>query len=348
MSLPAATRVAVVFNDDAGALTIGEEKDRIAVAGAATAAAAVAKALVARGHLAVTIPARADPIELAATLRASGADVVFNLVEGFAGKARLEGAVSGLFDLLAIRYTGNPPATAYLAQDKERAKAVLRAAGVPVPAGTVLAWAQAPLPAGLGWPLFVKLRYEDASHGISARNLCADEAALRIRAGELIESYRQDVLVEDFLPGREFNAAILDEPGGPTVLPIAELDYSKLPRDHPPVLTYDAKWLEDSPAYLQTPVVYPKLDQALWGDVVGTALKAFHALGCRGYARVDLRLDRDGRPVVLEVNPNPDISPDAGFARAASRAGIGYEELVDRIVRTALGSLEHDPARRGG
>ncbi len=327
-------RIAVVFNDDAGALAVGEEKDRVAVAAAASAALAVAQALAARGHLTVAIPVRGDICEAAATLAAARPDAIFNACEAFAGDSRREGAFAGFLDLLGVPVTGSPPATLYLAQDKERAKAVLRAAGVRTAPGGVLARPDAPLPPGLRWPLFLKTRYEDASHGIAATNLCESEAALRARAAELHAAYRQDLLVEEFLPGREIYASILDG----ELLPLGEIDYGRLAAvapGRPPIVTYDAKWVESSPDYQGTPVIAADLPGALADEVHGLARAAFHALGCRGYARVDLRLDRDGRPVVLEVNPNPDISPDAGFARAAARAGIDYERLIERIVEVA-------------
>lgn len=328
-------KIAVLFNDDAEVLSFGEEKDRVAVAGAGPAAAAIAAALAARGRTAISIPVRTDALEVAARLRAARPDAVFNVCEGFAGRSRAEGAVAGLLDLLRIPYTGSPPAALFLAQDKARSKAVLRAAGVPVPAGGVLARAGGPLPAGLRWPAFVKTRYEDASHGISGANVCADEGALRARAAELIEMYRQDALVEEFLPGRELNAAVL----GDEVLPLSEIDFSKVPAGRPPVVTYDAKWMPASIEYRSTPAVCPApLEDGLGAEVERLARAAFAALGCRGYARVDLRLDRDGRPVVLEVNPNPDLSPDAGFARSAARAGMSHEDLIERILDLALGT----------
>jgi D-alanine-D-alanine ligase len=333
-------RVAVVFNDDAGALAAGEAKDRIALAGAASMAGAISRAVAERGHFAVAIPIRADIIEAAATLAAARPAVVFNVCEGFAGRARLEGAVAGVLDLLGLAYTGSPPETLYLAQDKARMKAVLAAAGVRVPSGGVLSSADGPLPPDLRFPCFVKTRFEDASHGIADSNLCADEASLRRRAGELIASWRQDVLVEEFLPGREFNVALL-EGVEVQVLPISEIDFTRLAPGKPRVLTYDAKWLEDSPDYQKTPVICPAaIDAPLRDAIAATARAAWAAAGCRGYARVDIRLDPDGRPVVLEVNPNPDISPDAGFARSASRAGIAHDELIDRIIGLAL---SHSP-----
>jgi D-alanine-D-alanine ligase len=349
-------RIAVAYNQDARSLASGEEKDRIAVAGAATAAAAVAHALAERGHHAVPVALEDDALEFAARLTSVGAQAVFNICESFKGKSRNEGAVAGLLELLGIPYTGNPAATLFLARDKERTKAVLRSDGVRVAQGLVLSSAEDLIPRGLRYPLFVKTRFEDASHGISASNLCADESALRERVSELFTLWRQDVLVEEYLPGRELNVALLERPRRalgyaaasrgeeqtlPTeaveVLPISEIDFGRLAQGRPPIVTFDSKWVEESPDYHDTPVICPApLEEPLKGEVVRTALAAWTALGCRGYARVDIRLDALGRPVTLEVNPNPDISPDAGFARSASKAGIAYDALVERIVEVAV------------
>lgn len=327
-------KVAVLYNDDAAALTGGNEADRLAVAGAVAQARAVAAALERRGHEVKLVAARDRIVAVAEALLDFAPEVVFNSCESFAGSAALEAAVAGLLDLLGLRFTGSPLATLVVAQDKARARAVLAAAGIPVAAGGLLAQASDPLPPGIRFPAFVKLRREDASHGIEARNLCRDEAELRARAAELIAEWRQDVVVEEFLPGRELNIAVL----GDVVLPVAEIDYRALPPGVPAVLTYEAKWAVASPLYQQTPAVCPApLEESLRAAVARLALDTFAAIGCRGYARVDVRLDGAGRPVVLEVNPNPDVSPDAGFARAASRAGIAYDELIERIVQLAAG-----------
>jgi len=370
-------RVAVAYNDDAGSLAEGEAKDKLAVQGAAQAAAAVAHALQERGHFAVPVPLKDDALEFAAKITSVGAQAVFNICESFQGRSRNEGAVAGLMELLAIPFTGNPAATLFLARDKERTKAILRADGVRVAQGLVISSADDLIPRGLRYPLFVKTRFEDASHGITTDNLCRDEAALRKRAAELILGWKQDVLVEEYLPGRELNVALLErvpaagsrarsrtgdtvrirasdssaaeeEARDPVeVLPISEIDFSKLSKDKAPIVTYDSKWVEDSPDYQGTPVICPApLDDKLKAEVVRTARSAWRALGCRGYARVDIRLDAGGNPVVLEVNPNPDPSPDAGLARSAARAGIPYDALVERIVEVAvaIGALNR-PAR---
>jgi D-alanine-D-alanine ligase len=138
------------------------------------------------------------------------------------------------------------------------------------------------------------------------------------------------------LPGREFNVAVLGEGAGAQCLELAEIDFDALPASHPPLVTYEAKWLEESDVYKQTPSIAARpLEPALADAIRRTALCAFRAVGLRDYGRVDLRLDHLGQPCVLEVNPNPDISPDAGLAKAAQRSGVPYDALIDRIVQQA-------------
>jgi D-alanine-D-alanine ligase len=337
------TRVLVLYNDDTSLLERGEAQDRIAVEGAASAAAAIARALAGPDFEPELAPAGSDPGRLAA-LAASCADgVIFNVCEAFGGESRLEYAVAAALELARVAYTGNPPLALALAQDKHLAKAVLAAAGVPVARSTILAAPGDPLPEDLRPPLFVKTRFEDASHGISEESLCSSIEAVRRRADYLIRTYRQDAIVEEFLPGREFNVGVILDG---EVLPLAEIDW-QLPPGVPRIVTYEAKWVESSPSYGGTPVACPARDvpPALAARLAALARTAYRALGCRDYARVDVRLDGGGEPRVLEVNPNPDLSPDAGLARAAARAGIAYPDLVRRIAHAALARRATRPAR---
>ncbi len=323
-------RVVVLYNDDA-ALLHGVPEDRAALQGVVSCAAAVHRACLALGAEAELRRATRDPQALARAV--TGADVVFNLVEALDGDARLEAAAAAVLELVGVPYTGSPPAALMLALDKPTAKAVLAHAGVRVAKGTVLTSATDPLP-DLPPPWIVKPSREDASHGIDQGSVVHDAEAARARAGLLVETYRQPALVEELLPGRELNLALLGPE--PALLSPAEIDFSALPGGHPSILTYEAKWVEASPVFEKTPSVAARdLGPDLEGALGHIARRAFRALGLRDYGRVDIRLDRDGQPVVLEVNPNPDLSPDAGFARAAARSGLSYAELIGQIIDTA-------------
>jgi D-alanine-D-alanine ligase len=323
-------RVAILFNDD-GALAHGRRDDSVAVGavvGCASAAAAACREL---GWSPTLIAASTDPLELLARLSEVEPTVVLNLCESLGGDARHEAAVAGLLELAGLRYTGSPPAALTLALHKPWAKAVLAQAGVRVPRGVVLEGPDDPLPA-IEPPWMVKPSREDASHGIDVGSVVRDAAAARARARELMITYAQPVIVEELVSGRELNISLL----GDAVLPPGEIDFSGLPADHPPIVTYAAKWDEASAAYRGTPSIAARpLSAPVLARIEEVCRRAYLALGLRGYGRVDLRLDGDD-PVVLEVNPNPDLSPDAGLARAAARAGLTYPALLERIVRLSM------------
>lgn len=332
-------RVAVLFNDDPN-LAHGTAADAAAVQAAAAMAHEVAAACTRNGWEARALAAPAAPAELLDLLQAEPPDVVFNLIEAVAGRASLEAAVIGLLDLTGIPYTGSPAMACALALDKPTARVLFAGCGVPIPAGRVLERGDESLD-GLSAPFIVKPAREDASHGITRGSVAVDSAQAQRQAQWVIATYGQPALVEEFVDGREFNLAILDGLHGPQPLPPAEIDYSRLPADHPPLLTYEAKWDEASPIYRQTPPVPARdLDPSTRQRLEQAALAAYRALHLRDYGRIDLRLDRRRGPLVLEGNANPDLSPGAGLAQAAARAGIPYDDLIARIVRAAH--------RRGG
>ncbi|NJL73440.1 MAG: hypothetical protein HC888_18895 [Candidatus Competibacteraceae bacterium] len=183
------------------------------------------------------------------------------------------------------------------------------------------------------WPLIAKPSREDASLGISSDAVCHDLAGLQATVERLHGKYRQPILIERFLDGREFNAAILEVRGRPEVLPISEILFTEAATGGPRLTSYEAKWIEDSAAYRATPPVCPAdLDDETRLAIGQTALRVFRLLGGRDYGRVDLRLDGEGRPRVLEYNPNPDISPDAGYCRSLTAAGWSYSRFVEQLL----------------
>jgi D-alanine-D-alanine ligase len=158
----------------------------------------------------------------------------------------------------------------------------------------------------------------------------------------VVQTYRQPALVQRFLPGREFNVGIVGS-SRLRALPLAEVDYSELPSDIPPIMSYAAKWLENTTEYQNTSVVCPAdVDEELGRLIRGVAVQAFRAVGGRGYGRVDMRLDEYEQPYVLEVNCNPCLDDDMGLARSAQMAGISYPQLLQMIVRAALEPIPYD------
>jgi len=337
-------RVAVCYNQAPVAPLRGAFRDLIADHGTAAEAAAVLQALQRSGHHAETFLLGDDPLDFAERLREFLPEAVFNLCEGFRGDARQEMNVAGLLELLRLPYTGCPSLCLGLTQDKARTKDILLRHGLPSPRYLSMGPGERIPPLrGLEFPLFVKPRFEDASFGIDANSVIEDESALLRQVRYIHEVYRQPALVEEYIDGRELNVAILGQ-DELMVLPVAEIRFEKKPRR--PILCFEGKWALDSRAYrTTTPVCPARLTSKQDLLVRDVALRAFKLLGCRDYARVDIRL-RANTPMVLEVNANPDISPEAGLARAARVAGLDYPVLVERILNYAAGRKEksHAPA----
>jgi D-alanine-D-alanine ligase len=199
-------------------------------------------------------------------------------------------------------------------------------------------------PLELRFPLIIKPNAEDASLGVYPDSVVRDEESLRRQLRRCLDNYRQPALVEAFIDGREFNVAVMEN-GEARALPVSEIDFSAMPKDLPRILGYDAKWFEDHPLYQKTPPVCPApIDEELRARIQGLAVAAFRTLGCRDYARVDFRMDAKGRPFILEVNPNPDISSNAGYARALNAGGVAYASFWGAMIENALRRrVVHDP-----
>jgi D-alanine-D-alanine ligase len=276
--------------------------------------------------------------ELISFLEKERPDLVFNLCESLGNVSIHEMHVAGVFELLGFRYTGSSPLTLGLALNKVRVKELLLYHGIDTPNFTVYRHpgelVEDDFP--LRFPAIVKPSMEDASAGIAAASVVDTFPALRKRVRYIFQQYDQPALVEEFIDGRELNISILGN-RKPLVLPISEIDFSSLPADFPKILTYDGKWLKGTPAYNGTRGVAPAhLLPSIETRLKEIALRVYQLLGCRDYARVDFRLTRNNRPYVLEINPNPDISDDAGFARSASASGRTYTQVIEKIVESAL------------
>ena len=339
------SKVCVLHNRDA-ALAAGSAQDALAVAGVEAAVSGIVAALSCCADAVEALPVPNDPREVLQFVAALDADVLFNQVESLAGDARREAHFAATLELRGLPYTGSGPRALALCLDKPLARAVLAASGVPIAPGALLRTAQDPLPR-LAYPVLVKPSREDASHGITLDSLARDEAGLRERANRVIEIYRQPALVEEYIAGREFNVAILEGPtpdAPPRILDLSEIEFSGFPRDAPRIVTYAGKWIEGSLEWNGTRSIAAAVEPALGQRVREAAAAAWHALGLSGYARVDLRAEEGpgGRLAVIDVNPNPDLSPDAGFALTAQRSNIAYAKLLAQILECAL---RRSPAR---
>ena len=332
MNLPGA-RVAVLYN--APSLP-PSHPDHASEADVVEVADAVARSLRDRGYDAAPLPASPPVAGLIGALADFSADVVFNLIEGFGGSSGGEGHITGLLELLGLPYTGCPPEAQMLGHSKARTKAVLRGLGLPTATFAVVE-AGEPVPDWPGpWPALVKPEAEDASLGIDQRSVVESPEALAQAIERLRARHPGALLIEAYLPGREFNVGVLALPE-PEALPIAEIIY-KPPEGSWPILTYAAKWAEGSADDLASrPRCPAEVDEELAARLAGLAVAAFRATGCRDYARVDFRLDGEGSPMILEVNPNPDIGPKAGLARAIRAKELDHGATLARLVEQALG-----------
>jgi D-alanine-D-alanine ligase len=266
--------------------------------------------------------------------------VVLNLCESLAGDARHEALVPAVLDLAGLPYTGSGPLGLGLALQKDRAKALLLAQGVPTPAWRVLSDEAAEI--DLPFPLIVKPSREDASVGIDRHSVVHDQSELSGKVAEVIERFRQPALVERFIEGREIYVSLVGN-GPPVALPMHEIDFSELPASLPRIVSYAGKWHTDSDECRFTrPVRAERLSAAQTRRLAEAAQAAFSALGLRDYARIDIRLGHDGVPYVIDVNPNCDLSRGAGVSRAASFADWSYPELIERIVLAARRRYEEN------
>ncbi len=262
-------------------------------------------------------------------------DAIFNFVESIEGNSNYESYIAGVFDLLEIPYTGNSSNTLANCLSKSRTKEILQSHGIRTPKHIIVDINQIPSKEEfkLKFPVILKLAREDASIGISEFSVVYKYADFVTRLEYLFTSFNQEVIVEEYIDGRELNVAIL----GNQLLPISEITFDTLPDSLPKIVTYEAKWSQDSVYFKSTiPKCPAVLDDQLKEKIEKMALASYEALECRDYARIDFRLNQKNIPYVIEVNPNPDISPDTGFVRSASYAGIKYEELLYRISTFAL------------
>lgn len=331
-------RIAVLYNPDEN-LDHGDEADALAVQAVRDCAQAVADACRENGWDATLVSACRDPAALIDRLRAERPDVVFNLVEALDGDARLEAAAAWVLELAGLPYTGSPPRAMTLALEKPVTRAVLAAHGVPVPRGATLVTGDEPALDDLAYPVIVKPAASDASHGIGIDSVVDEPEAARARARWLRATYDQAAVVEEFIDGRELNVSILGEGASATVLPLFEIDFDEdYPAGKPRLVTYISKWgPEDHPEFQGSwSVPVKELAPEVAERVRATALAAYRAIGLQDYGRVDIRLHPERGPFVVDVNPNPDLSPCAGLNLAADEAGLTYAQLIGRVVRAAL------------
>lgn len=306
---------------------------------------AVEAALREGGHEVRRVEADADVMS---RLREAPTDFVFNIAEGISGARGVGGGesreslVPAVCELLALPYTGSGVLCTALCLDKPRTKQILSWEGIPTPAFQVFERSDEPLHAALRFPLIAKLAREGSSMGLSAESIVDTVAALRGLLAHLHDGYRQPILVEEFIEGREFTVGVLGN-DRPNVLPVIEVVFDQ-PRginlfdpDEPlRVMAHAAGAALPPPGGGHRSLCPAPIDAALAGRIAELARRAFHALGCRDWCRIDFRMDLRGTLYVLELNPIAGIDPSYLLPRAAAAAGLSYAALVNRILDEAL------------
>jgi D-alanine-D-alanine ligase len=314
----------------------GEEKDVLAEDAVIEEIGAVETAVRSLGHQCFVVAIRDEIFSVIYWLKEIRPDVVFNLCEGVYGNSCWEMDIPALLDLFHIPYTGSPPLTLGLCQNKGRVKDILHSHGIPTPAYTIFDRPVRQVKKA-SFPVIVKPIHEDGSLGISKGSVVFDEAHLKKQVRYVIEKYGQPALVEEFVDGRELNVSVVEINGKVDVLPISEIDYSEFPAGVPRICGYEAKWIPESVEYQKSKPVCPApLEAEMKKRVEGTAIRVFKLFECRDYARVDFRVDQDGRIYVIEVNPNPDISPQSGMSREIKAKGMTYVQFIEGLLEKAL------------
>lgn len=339
--------IAVVYNVDYGPLDVADEDDEppshAADAGVADTALAVAESLGRAGWDPVLLTVDDSVVDLPERLARLGVRRVFNLVESLGGDPHREPELPLVLDDAGIPYTGNGARALALAHAKDQARELLLARGVPVPRGFAvedpdrlvnLGWA------GLRFPLFVKPARTDASIGVEQSSVVHDVGELHRQLERLASRVKGPYLIEEYLPGRELNVAIFPDPDG-SLVP-TEIDFSGFAPGCAPIVTYNTKWVPDTPDYhAYSHPCADRLPRALLREVLQVARAAFLAIGGTSYGRVDMRLDADGRPRVIDINPNNDIHPEAGMGIAATSVGIDHPAFVAELAaRATFGAFE--------
>jgi len=356
-------KIALVYNGIPRAMLLEGPLDRTAEFDGPHTVATLREAIAVHGHTVMLIEADADAYE---RLRTSDVELVFNVAEGTRGADR-EAQIPAMLEMLGMPYTGSGPLSLALCLHKGKAKEILSYHGIPTPAFQVLKHPHEPLSEALAFPLIVKLLHEGSSMGLSYDSVVETPRALVARAVYLMQTYAQPVLVEQFVDGREFTVPILGntpawtlpvievffngprnitlfQPDDDVIRLLAQVHQQRLAtpltfqlsanQERALVPTDDGGVLE-FPVALTRSVCPADISAALAAALQDTALRAFHALECRDWCRVDMRVGADGIPQVLELNPIAGLAPACWFPRSAQAAGIDYPTLMRTILDIA-------------
>jgi len=296
----------------------------------------IAKALRKLGHRVFLVEANENAYLKLKKLK-SKIDFIFNLAEGF-GQDR-EAQIPAMLEMLKIPYLGSKPITQAICLNKAKTKELLKFHHVPTAPFQIFKTGEEKVKKYLRFPLIVKPNSEGSSKGIFQNSFVKNESELRKKVKEVIKNLNQPALVEEFLEGREFSIGLLGN-NPVEVLPPVEINFSALPKNFVPLDSYEVKWLIDNPKSEVKTVICPaKIEKKLWKKIKEICLKTKETLEILDWCRIDLRLDRNGVPNVLEVNQIPGIIPDpkenSRFPLAAKAAGYTFEEMLKKIIESA-------------
>ena len=308
----------------------GEPPDINAELDGESTVVAIAEALKWGGHNVVFVEGDEDAYT---RLKESKIDIAFNICEGLRGESR-ESQIPAMLEALGIPYTGSGVLTLAIGLDKPIAKKIFAYHGIPTPRFRVFDVFDEITSDGMSFPLFAKPAHEGSSMGVSPSSVVRNESELRYQVDYVRRFYKQAALVEEFLEGREFTVGIIGN-RNPMCLPIREILYDHVPAEHGKVYSRQFKVeFDQEDKYYQCPADITEDEAAA---IRAVALDAYRVLDCRDVGRVDLRMDRDGRPNVLEVNPLPGLTPNfSDLCKAAEAAGMGFNWLVNSILEAAI------------
>lgn len=272
-------------------------------------------------------------------IKESKCDIVFNIAEGFNGLSR-EAQIPAMLDMLNIPYTGSDPLTLSICLDKARTKEILSYYKIPNPRFSVINKINQIKNINLTFPLIIKPVGEGSSKGIYSSSFVQNNSELQREVERILNEYNQPALVEEFLPGREFTVAIIGNDDEAETLPIVEISYQDFPNDFVPIYSYEAKWILDTRDKPLNVFSCPaKIDTHLERKIRMTALEAYKLLRCRDWSRIDMRLDKNNIPNIIEINPLPGILPNpednSCFPKAARTSGLSYTEMINKVLYAA-------------
>lgn len=296
---------------------------------------AVAAAL-RRYHHVTLIEANEEAFQL---LRETRPEIVFNMAEGFRGASR-EAQIPAMLEMLGIPYTGSDPITLGICLDKSRAKEILSYYGVPTARFRVVSRVSDLADFDFEFPVIIKPLHEGSSKGIFDQSVVRTQEDLKFQVEKILIEYHQPALVEQFLPGREFTVALLGNNDEVRVLPIIEMKFDSLPEGVNRIYSFEAKWIWDqSDNPIDVHECPAKIDEHLRAEIEKICRKAYAVLNCKDWCRIDVRLDEQGAPHIIELNPLPGILPNpedhSCFPLAARTAGMSYVDLINEPLRLA-------------